>query len=319
MLVRVLLYGYAIGLRSSRAIEKATCDNLAFRHLSADQHPDHDSIANFRPQHLTALAALFGQALQLCRCAGLVKLGMLDVDGTKVQASGHKSMRLSRIGKEEQRLQAVIEELLRQAAQTDAEEDAGWGKGQPADPLPADLADAKRRLERLGEAKRFLEQRRPSRLPETQARAASGRNSSSRGTTSRTEEEKASLATHAPRRAVAGETRHYNFTDPDARMVRDGATRHVVQGYNAQIAIDGHAQIILVASVTQQATDSRQLVPLAQAAQTAVQAIPNNIVADAGYWNYTHLTHPVFSATNLLVPPDEQAASKTQGSARTIR
>jgi transposase len=108
MLSRLLLYGYAVGVRSSRGIEKATYDDLAFRYLSADQHPDHDTIANFRQQHLSALAELFVQALRLCRQAGLVKLGTLAIDGTKVkaQASERRSMRLQQIRQEEQRLHA---------------------------------------------------------------------------------------------------------------------------------------------------------------------------------------------------------------------
>ena len=151
MLCRLLLYGYAIGVRSSRAIEKATYDDLAFRYLSADQHPDHDTIAHFRQQHLPALADLFVQALQLCRQAGLLKLGTLAIDGTKVkaQAHGRQSMRLAQIRQQEERLQTLTDQLLQQAAETDAEEDARWGKGQPVQLLPRELADAQKRLKRL--------------------------------------------------------------------------------------------------------------------------------------------------------------------------
>jgi hypothetical protein len=133
----------ACGVRERSRKQRTT--TLRFRYLSADQHPDHDTIANFRQQHLKALAELLVQALRLCRQAGLVKLGTLAIDGTKVkaQASERRSMRLQQIRQEEQRLHALTEQLLQQAAQTDADEDAQWGKGQRAEALPLELADAK--------------------------------------------------------------------------------------------------------------------------------------------------------------------------------
>src|ERR1035441_4793061 len=126
MMVRVLLYGYATGVYSSRKIQAKSYDDVAFRFLSADEHPDHSTFAEFRKRHLHALAGLFTQALQLCAKAGLVKLGHVAIDGTKIKAnaSKHKAMSYGRMSETEQRLQQEVEALLKQAEQTDAAEDA---------------------------------------------------------------------------------------------------------------------------------------------------------------------------------------------------
>ena len=159
LMTRLLLYGYCIGITSSRKIEKATYDDLAFRYLSADQHPDHDTLAAFRQEHLEALSGLFLQALRLCQKAGLVKLGNVAIDGTKLKAnaSTHRSVDYQKIGEREQHWRSEVERLLNQAQQTDQEEDQRFGVGQPADPLPNDLANAQKRLQRLQQAKMELE------------------------------------------------------------------------------------------------------------------------------------------------------------------
>ena len=160
LMTRLLLYGYCIGTTSSRKIEQATHDNVAFRYLSADQHPDHDTLAAFRQEHLEALAGLFVQALRLCQKAGLVKLGNVAIDGTKIKAnaSTRRSVGYEKISEREQHWRSEVERLLNQAQQTDQEEDQRFGAGQPADPLPDDLANAQKRLQRLQQAKRELEQ-----------------------------------------------------------------------------------------------------------------------------------------------------------------
>jgi len=160
MMTRLLLYGYCIGITSSRKIEKATYDNLAFRYLSADQHPDHDTLAAFRQEHLEALAGLFVQALRLCQKAGLVKLGNVAIDGSKIKAnaSTHRSVDYQKISEREQHWRSEVERLLSQAQQTDQVENQHFGIGQVADPMPDDLANAQKRLQRLQQAKTELEQ-----------------------------------------------------------------------------------------------------------------------------------------------------------------
>jgi transposase len=131
MMVRVLLYGYCKGIYSSRKIQAATYEEVGFRYLAADEHPDHSTLAEFRKRHLGALAGLFSQALQLCQKAGLVKLGHVAIDGSKLQgnASKHKAMSYERMGETEKRLQAEVEEILKRAEAEDAAEDAKYGKG----------------------------------------------------------------------------------------------------------------------------------------------------------------------------------------------
>jgi transposase len=159
MMVRVLLYGYATGTYSSRKIEARTYEDVAFRYLSADQHPDHDTIATFRKRHLEALAELFTQALLLCEKAGLVKLGHVVLDGTKIKAnaSKHKAMSYDRMRETEQRLKQEIDALLKQADEADAAEDAQYGKSKRGDELPEELALRRN----LSLHKRFLDQATP--------------------------------------------------------------------------------------------------------------------------------------------------------------
>ena len=151
LLTRLLLYGYCVGVASSRALERKSYEDVAFRYLAADQHPDHDTIANFRKQHLATLGGLFVQALQLCQKAGLVKVGHVAIDGTKMQAnaSKHKAMSYGRMGEAEQKLQAEVEALLRHAEEVDEAEDRQYGKGQRGDELPPELARRESRLKKI--------------------------------------------------------------------------------------------------------------------------------------------------------------------------
>ena len=141
MMVRLLLYGYATGVYSSRKIQARTFEDVAFRYLSGDQHPDHATIAEFRKRHLDALSGLFTQALLLCSKAGLVKLGHVSIDGTKIKAnaSKHKAMSYKRMNETEARLKPEIDVLLAAAEKADAEEDARYGKDGRGDELPAEL------------------------------------------------------------------------------------------------------------------------------------------------------------------------------------
>ena len=159
MMVKLLVYGYCVGVTSSRKIERATHEDIAFRVLAGNQHPDHDSIAEFRKRHLTALAGLFMQVLKLCEKAGLVKLGRVAIDGTKVKAnaSEHKAMSYGRMEETERRLQEEVRRLLEEAERVDAEEDAQFGKGKRGDELPDELARRETRLKKIREAKEALE------------------------------------------------------------------------------------------------------------------------------------------------------------------
>src|ERR1700691_477166 len=159
MMVRLLIYAYCRGVPGSRRIERAPQEDVAFRYLAADQHPDHTTIADFRKDHLANLSQLFVQVLKLCQQAGLVKLGHVALDGTKVKAnaSKHKAMSYGRMEETEKRLQAEVEALLAEAARVDAEEDRKYGKGKRGDELPEELVRRESRLKKIREAQAALE------------------------------------------------------------------------------------------------------------------------------------------------------------------
>src|SRR5712692_11553733 len=159
MMVKLLVYGYCIGRVSSRNLEQATYEDIAFRVLACNQHPDHDSIAEFRSQHLAELAKLFAQVLQMCEQAGLVKLGHVAIDGSKLRAnaSKHKAMSYDRMCAKEEQLVAEVARLLKEAEETDAAEDGRYGPGVRGDELPAELARRESRLRKIREAKASLE------------------------------------------------------------------------------------------------------------------------------------------------------------------
>lgn len=313
LLTRLLLYGYSVGITSSRAIEKATYDNIAFRYLTADQHPDHDTIAAFRQQHLDTLGGLFVQALRLCQKAGLVKLGNVALDGTKMKAnaSTRRSVNYQQLRGREQYWQDVVEGLLKQAQQTDEEEDRRFGSGQPANPLPEELASAKSRLERIRRAKAELEREAREQLE------AAGQNYIPRKRGRPRKEEQETPSSRSPqqrrgdrkrfRRAEQNASepgRQYNFVDPDSRVLRDSSTKSFVQGYNAQAGVDSHAQIIVAAEVTQQPTDRRQLVPMVNSVRATTESTPAAVTADAGYWDTESLQDPSLEGIQVLVSPD---------------
>ncbi len=313
LITRLLLYGYCIGTTSSRKIEQATHDNVAFRYLSADQHPDHDTLAAFRQQHLEALAGLFVQALRLCQKAGLVKLGNVAIDGTKIKAnaSTRRSVGYEKISEREQHWRSEVERLLNQAQQTDQDEDQRFGVGQPADPLPDDLASAQKRLQRLQQARTELEQEAKEQLqaavndlPQRNAGRPSKAEQASKTTKSRQQRDKETKRRIRAAKNAAAPSRQYNFVDADSRVMKDNGPKAFVQGYNVQIAVDAHAQIIVAAEITQQTTDRQQLVPLVKSVRSSAQATPETITADAGYWDTTSLLDPSLQGIQVLVTPD---------------
>jgi len=256
MLTRVLLYAYATGRASSRKIEQATHEDIAFRYLAANQHPDHDTIAQFRQQHLEALGRLFVQALRLCQRAGLVKLANVAIDGTKIKAnaSTHHSQRYAQIKQEEEQLQRLVEQMLEQARSTDEEEDQRYGPGQKGGPLPPELATVQQRIERLRQAQRELEEEARQQVAQAPQLPAGKRGRPRKGQPPPPldEVQRRSLRKRLRRLQQCAETpqRQYNFTDADSRVMRDNGSKAYVQGYNAQVGVDGETQVIVAADVT---------------------------------------------------------------------
>lgn len=311
MLVKLLVYAYCTGTPSSRRIERATYEDVPMRVLAGDQHPDHDTIAAFRQQHLAALSGLFVQVLQLCERAGLVKLGHVALDGTKVQAnaSKHKAMSYGRMTETEQRLEAEVTALLVEAAARDASEDQQYGTGRRGDELPAELARRESRLVKIRAAKASLEAdareraerdavvARAKQFERARQSEATGKQPGSGGRPA---------AVPDPATAVPEARAQRNFTDPESRIMRDGTTQSFVQAYNAQAAVDSHAQVIVATGVTQAANDMRELVPMLEQVQANTGRWPTVVSADAGYYSEANVTAAALAAVDLYIPPDKQ-------------
>jgi transposase len=317
MMVALLIYGYSVGVRSSRKIERATYEDVAFRVLAGGQHPDHTRISEFRRTHLAAFKDLFKQVLRLCQKAGLVKLGRVAIDGTKVQAnaSKHKAMSYERMQAMEARIQGEIDALLEQAEQADLEEDARFGEGQREEDLPAELQRRQDRLERIRQAKEELE------AEARASRAAALRDQARRAleTAQTTDNERVRKASQTRARRLLAEAKlldgrdeeevavahegsgglpghrvrtlpdgtphpqaQRNFTDPDSRIMESGGS--FLQGYNCQAAVDGHSQIILGEDLTNQCPDNGNLGPMIQQVEANCGSAPEKVTADAGYW-----------------------------------
>jgi transposase len=298
MMVRLLLYGYAVGTRSSRAIEKATYEDVAFRYLSADQHPDHDSIAEFRKLHLETLSSLFAQALQLCQKAGLVKLGQVAIDGTKLaaNASRRQSRNYKRLSEKEAALEAQVKRLMEEAARVDQQEDDLFGKGKRGDEMPADLATAQQQLAKIQAAKGELEREAKERADQA-AREKAEQNGKPKDGAQRMRWSRAQAG-------VPDEESKGNLTDPESGLMIDGANKAFVQGYNAQVVAAGVPQIIVAQTVVSDPTDRQQLKPMMQLIEQTVGATPELTMADAGYWNESSIVEQQSKGRDLLIPPD---------------
>jgi len=286
LMVKLLIYGYANGVMSSRKLERASYRDVAVRMLCADQHPDYRSIARFRKRHLQALGELFVQALRLCKQAKLVGLGSLALDGTKLRAnaSRHKAMSYERMVKKERQLEVEIAEiranvdaLLSEAERVDAEEDERFGPDRRGDELPEELKRRETRLQRIREAKEALE--REAREAEHQRRAEL----QAQGKKPRSPRDRRDAFAPKP-------SAQRNFTDPESKIMKtsDGSFH---QCYSGQAIVDETAQVIVVAELSDHAPDAQQLQPALEQLDENLQAIGAQIpegavlTADAGYFS----------------------------------
>jgi transposase len=273
VMVSVLLYAYCVGERSSRRIERRCTEDIAFRVLAANQVPDHATIARFLAGHERAFSALFGQVLSLCQRAGLVKLGVLALDGTKIAANASGPANRTRSD-----LEAEAARIVAEAIATDRAEDARYGDGH-GDELPPEFADPGSRRARIAAAKARLDADDALRQAEYETRVAAKAAAEATRTT------RGGGRPLKPKRRRS-EPRA-NLTDPDSSIMHDSAG--YLQGYNAQ-AVVTQDQIIVAADVTQDASDNHQLVPMVVSAQhnlrvAGVRAPIGAVVADAGYWS----------------------------------
>lgn len=308
MMMKLLLYGYAVGIRSSRRIERATQEDIAFRVLSANQTPDHDSIAAFRKRHLGSIESLFSQVLLLCQEAGMVKLGNVAVDGTKMKANASR-LKTKEYGKLEKRIDELrkrVRQILEEAERVDKEEDRIFGKGKRGDELPAELRTTEGRLKKLKEAKEALERQAREEAEEKnkefeEKKAERRRYEEKHGK----KPQGGSLPQEpvAPEKAVPKPDARYNLTDPDSRVMK---TAHgFKQAYNAQIAVDTGSQVILSALITQEGNDKHQLIPVLKELRKETGTMPEAVCADAGYFSQEQILDELLSTTTVYIPPGE--------------
>ena len=288
MMTALILYCYCIGLPSSRKIEKATYDRVAFRVLTADQQPDHDTISEFRKRHLKALSGFFVQILQLCQQVGLVKLGHVSLDGTKVKAnaSKHKAMSYGRMVKKLDELEEEVKRLFAEAEAVDEAEDALYGKGKRGDELPEELRFRRSRIRKIKEAMESLEK-------EAQAKAQAKREEMAEKERTLKEQGKKRKGKKPkePSDSVDPKSQR-NFTDPDSRIMIDGASKSFEQAYNCQAAVDSESQIIVAANVTQQTNDKQQLEPMVETMKkNAGGNKPEKLSADTGYFSQLNMEY----------------------------
>jgi transposase len=278
MMVKVLIYGYASGVFSSRKIARKLSEDVAFRVLSANNFPAHRTIREFRQLHLQEFSALFVQVVKLAREAGLVKLGRLGIDGTKIKAnaSKHKAMSYARMQDEEERLKREIAGLLKQAEAQDQAEEERRGSHDDDGDLPAELKRRADRLKVIEEAKARLEER------QRQADKADARIVDQSGQTRAMGGRRVQRAYGLPE-ADAQE----NFTDPDSRIMPTSGSFE--QCYNAQAAVDEGSQLIVAADLSNISSDYASLVPMVLQTQCNTGLDPKMILADTGYASETGL------------------------------
>ena len=318
MMVALLLYAYATGTYSSRRIAGATYDDVAMRFLAGDAHPHFDTVAAFRQAHLDALGALFVQAVQMCQAAGLVKLGHLSLDGTKIlaNASKHAAMSYDRMQADEARIKGEIASLLERAATVDATEDAEIGAGQDRVDVPHELHRREARLKKIQDAKRALEAEARQRRASELRTSAEGHDRTAADESLAQKQRKAACTIAEKKRdkadeldppedppaparppaedelpknmtpprddATPGPKAQRNFTDPESRMMHSHG--EFVQAYNAQALVDGDSQVIVEIALSNQGPDAEYLVPVLHRA-LARGLKPTQFTADAGYFS----------------------------------
>jgi len=284
LMVRLLIYGYCTGVRSSRRLEAACVEVVAFRWLAAGQAPDYRSIARFRRRHLSALGHLFVQALALCQAAGMVRLGRVALDGTKLRAnaSRRKAMSYARMSEKEKILAQEVSALLAEAERIDRAEDAEFGRNRRGDELPEELRRRETRLAKIREAKKALEDEARERAVAEAAQKARDRGED--------DDTVAERVAEAGRKAAPKPKAQRNFTDPESKIMKtaDGSFH---QCFNGQAVVDAEHQVIVAADVTDCAADVGNLSPMTDQATANTGQVPSEVLADAGYCSEHNLDH----------------------------
>lgn len=272
MMLKILMYAYATGTFSSRKIAQKIEEDVAYRVLAAGNFPQHRTICDFRQEHLQKFVELFKQVVLIAKSSGLIKLGRVAIDGTKIKAnaSRHKAMSYDRMKQEEKRLENEIAELLKQADRADRKEDQEYGSENRGDELPEELQRRESRLKKIREAKKRLEER------QAEEDREKGRHEGDGGQPDGKKGQPFKSEFGQPRQKAQD-----NFTDPESRIMKMG--NGFEQSYNAQACVDEAHQIIVAVGVTNCAADSTQLIAMVEATAAAAEDLPQQVVADAGY------------------------------------
>jgi transposase len=285
MMVALLFYAYCRGIFSSRKIMQACEERLTCRVIAGDDIPNFRTISDFRKQHLKALEDLFVQVLQLCQKAGLVKLGHIALDGTKVKAdaSRHKAMSYGRMKQEEKRLKEEIHQLLSEAEAVDQQEDKECGSDRRGDELPKELARRESRLKRIQQAKKALE---------AEAKAAAEQARKEREADCKKHDKPKGGRRAKPISDIPADNKQYNFTDPESKIMKVN-NKGWDQCANAQAAVDSHKQIIVACDVTDETNDKRQFEPMLEKAQENVDKDKRikAASADTGYYSESNIEY----------------------------
>lgn len=303
MMVSLLLYAWCNNIYSSRRIAGLCVDDLGGRYLAAGHQPDYRTINDFKLRHGQALRGLFLQSLCLCMKAGMVSLGHVSLDGSKLaaNASKHKAMSYGRMVEDEARLQAEVDDMMRRASEVDAIEDAQYGKESPGSLFAEEIARRESRLAKLREAKAALE---------AEVRAAAEAKQAERAAKERAREEagQGRLGGRKPKdpdEARPGDKAQRNFTDPESRMMKSGSSGWV-QGYNGQAAVDKDYQVIVACDLTNQAADAPHLQPMSDQILENTGKAPGKVSADPGYFSGPNVEYLEAQEIEVLIPPDRQ-------------
>lgn len=289
MLLKVLLYGYSVGVRSSRKLATALERDIAFRYLAANLQPDFRTISDFRKRHLADFEELFRRTVDLSREAGLAKMGRVAIDGRRVK--GDAALDRNRTRKQ---IEKQIREILEEAERIDAEEDEKYGRDRRGDELPEELRTREGRLRKLKEARARLEAEEQA-LKEEQAARIEERKREERETGRR----KRGRKPKPPDEVELDPEQQVNLTDLESQILK--TRKGWVQGYNGQIMVDCSSQVVVAQHVTNEANDVQQLGPLLEGCEEVSGVRPGELLADAGYWSAENIEREEDENTELFI------------------
>lgn len=300
MMTALVMYGYCHGVRSSRKLSQACEERVDFMAVTGMQKPNFRTICLFRTRHRVALEGLFGQVLELCSEAGLVKLGHVALDGTKIKANAAKDRGLQyiKIVKESKKIKEEIKKWFDEAEELDAQEDEQFGKDLRGDELPEWAIDKNERRKRLEAARKELEAKHEESEEKREKQEDAGKKPPS----------------HKSAEDRGIEKKRYNFTDPDSVLMK--TSEGIQQAYNAQCAVDASSQVIVACAITNEGNDYDQLMPMLKLVEKNVGRKPKEVSADAGYCSETNLADLERYGVRGYIAPQNQLPGDLSGRSR---